>query len=265
MSNVDSNAPKKSLVVIPARMAASRFPGKPMAKLLGMPMIGHIVRRSLLATRADCTYVATCDQEIYDYVVEMGAKAVMTSDRHERATERVAEALLKIEGLEGQRFDVVAMVQGDEPTIDPAMINTLIEGLTAPAAPNVLNLMVKIENEAEFIDPNAVKTVIAPNGDALYFSREPIPSAKKGDRGPRYKQLGMIGFQRDYLLRYVELAPTPLEIAESVDMNRVLEHGDRVRMRLVEARCLAVDRPEDVTAVEAVMRHDQWLPRYLSE
>lgn len=253
----------KSLVVIPARMAASRFPGKPMVKILGTPMIGHIVKRSLFSKSADFTYVATCDREISDYVQSLGEKSVMTSDTHERATERVAEALIKIESEVNARIDIVVMVQGDEPMVDPKMIDQLVDGMRQDPTVKVLNLMVKIENDGEFEDPNAVKVVVGPDFNAIYFSREPIPTTKKGYEGPRYKQLGMIAFSRDFLLRYVQLSPTPLEIAESVDMMRVIEHGEKVKMLLTDERCLAVDVPQDIMTVETQMRKsDPWLARY---
>ncbi len=246
-------------------MAASRFPGKPMAKILGVPMIGHIVRRSAFAKRSYLTYVATCDQEIHDYVLGIGGRSVMTKSTHERATERAAEALLKVEAATGEHMDTVLMVQGDEPMVDPQMIDQMAAGLEEDTSAQVLNLMVEIKSDDEFEDANAVKVVLAPDGHALYFSREPIPSRRKGYKGPRYKQLGMIGFRRDYLLRYIDLPPTPLEVAESVDMMRVLEHGDKVRMQLTEARCLAVDAPHDVPAVEAAMNKDVWLSQYAKE
>ncbi|MES2963268.1 MAG: 3-deoxy-manno-octulosonate cytidylyltransferase [Bdellovibrionota bacterium] len=254
-----------NLIVIPARMAASRFPGKPMTKILGRPMIEHIVRRSHFAKLPDVITVATCDREIHDFVTGLGFLATMTGSQHERATERVAEALAKIEKEKGSRAELVIMVQGDEPMVDPGMIDMLIEGLKRSPDVDVLNLMIEIRDDSEFLDPNAVKVVVDPKGDALYFSREPIPSSKKGYKGPRYKQLGMIGFRRDYLLRYVALQPTPLEIAESVDMMRVLENGDKIRMLACEARCLAVDAPHDVAAVEAAMQDDEWRTLYETE
>ena len=131
---------KKSLAIIPARMGSSRFPGKPMAKILGIPMIGHVYLRTKMCKELDEVYVATCDQEIFDYITSIGGKAVMTKDTHERCTDRVSEALLKVEQSQGQKYDTVVLVQGDEPLVTPNMLSTALKEFAKTGA-DVLNLM----------------------------------------------------------------------------------------------------------------------------
>lgn len=252
------------VAVVPARMASSRFPGKPMAAIRGVPMIGHCCFRTAMAKTVDETWVATCDREIFDYVRAVGGKAVITKDTHERCTDRTAEAMLKIEAETGKRIDIVAMVQGDEPMIWPDMIDDAVKLLFDDAACGVACLMGEIESDEEFADPNCVKVVTDLKGHALYFSREPIPSRRKdGAKGlPRYRQIPIIPFRRDYLLRFNALPQTPLEIVESVDLMRCVEHGDAVKMTLTPRRTVSVDTPADLARAEAAMKDDVLMPRY---
>ncbi|HCG04441.1 MAG TPA: 3-deoxy-manno-octulosonate cytidylyltransferase [Desulfovibrio sp.] len=245
------------VAIIPARMGSSRFPGKPMADIHGVPMVGHVTFRTAMSPTLTATYVATCDQEIYDYAEGTGLKAVMTGDHHVRCTTRTAEALLKIEAATGKRVDIVVMVQGDEPMVTPDMIDAAIEPMLSNPAINVTNLMARMETVEEFEDPNEVKVVVDLNSDALYFSREPVPSRKKGVTDvPMQKQVCIIPFRRDYLLKFNDMQETPLEIIESVDMMRILEHGEKVRMVPTDKRTLSVDTPEDLARVVDMMAED---------
>lgn len=250
--------------VIPARMASSRFPDKPMAKILGMPMIGHVYQRSLLCGSLNDAWVATCDQVIVDYIESTGGKAVMTADTHQRASDRAAEALLTIEKKTGIPVDYVVMIQGDEPMLNPAMLDELIAPVLSDPTLQVVNLMTKIDTIEEFENPNAVKTVVDQQNFALYFSREPIPSRKKysGDM-QMWKQLGIILFSRAALLGYAQMTPTPLEIIESVDMNRFLEHGTRIKMVPVPFRAIGVDVPSELHEAEALLQNDPFTAKYL--
>lgn len=253
---------KKSLAVIPARMGSSRFPGKPMAKILGIPMVGHVYLRTKMCTELDEVYVATCDQEIFDYITSIGGKAVMTKDTHERCTDRVSEALLKVEEAQGQKYDTVVLVQGDEPLVTPNMLTTAMKEFTKSGA-DVLNLMKEIEFEEDYLDPNEVKVVFNNKNEALYFSREPIPSKKKTkDKFPTFKQVCIIPFTREFLFKFSDLAPTPLEIIESVDMMRVLEHGYKVQMAEIKEPIYSVDTSADLTWAEEVMRKDLFIGNY---
>lgn len=244
----------KILALIPARMGSSRFPGKPMAPILGKPMIGHVYERVAQSPLLSLTAVATCDREIFDYVESIGGVAVMTGDQHERASDRCAEALVKLEQQTGDRYDIVAMVQGDEPMTHPDMIGEAVQPLIDHPEVRVVNLIGQIKDAAEFEDRNCIKVVCDLESNAMYFSREPIPTRSKVASIPMGKQVCVIPFRRDYLLEYTRMAPTPLEVAESVDMMRVLEHGHKVRMAPTVHQTQAVDTPEDLKKVERLMQ-----------
>ena len=253
----------RAIAIIPCRMAASRFPGKPLAPLLGMPMIGHCYHRSSLAAGLEATYVATCDNEIVDYIEGINGNVVMTSEVHNRATTRTAEALEKIELQSGEQVDVVVMVQGDEPLISPEAISETLQHFSDPSV-EIVNIMSKLRTLDAFIDKNNVKVVVDQNNNALYFSREPIPSPWNGWKHlPRYMQTGIIAFRRDTLLRFNAMSETQLEQIESVDMNRVLEMGERIRMVSINAFTIGVDTPEELMEAERCLRKDSVLHSYL--
>jgi 3-deoxy-manno-octulosonate cytidylyltransferase (CMP-KDO synthetase) len=243
----------KIIALIPARMGSSRFPGKPMAQILGKPMIGHVYQKVSMSSQLILTAVATCDKEIYDYIISIGGVAVMTSSKHERASDRCAEALTKLEKLNNIKYDIVVMVQGDEPMTHPEMISEAVQPMLTNESIQVTNLISKIESIEEFEDRNCIKVVCDLNGDALYFSREPIPTATKVDKISMFKQVCVIPFRRDFLLEYINLSPTPLEIAESVDMMRILEHGKKVRMVPTLFNTKAVDTLDDLLYVEKIL------------
>jgi len=240
----------KILALIPARMGSSRFPGKPMAAIMGKPMIEHVFERVARSPLLTMTAVATCDQEIFDHIESIGGKAVMTENTYERASDRCSEALLKLEAENNTRYDIVVMVQGDEPMTHPNMIAEAVQPMLDDADIQVVNLLGEISNTTEFEDRNCIKVVCDLNLNALYFSREAIPTRCKVGAVPMGKQVCVIPFRRDFLLEYTKLAPTPLEISESVDMMRVLEHGMKVRMVPTNHVSFAVDTPADLIRVE---------------
>jgi 3-deoxy-manno-octulosonate cytidylyltransferase (CMP-KDO synthetase) len=253
----------KTIAIIPARLAATRFPNKPMAKIQGIPMIGHCYMRSRLCPLLDETYVATCDNVIIEYIESIGGKAIMTADVHERATERTAEALLNIEKLNPEiKYDIIVMVQGDEPLVDPDMIREAIEPLLK-GDKMVSNLMASLPTQVERDNSNNVKVVTNVKGDAIYMSRESIPSNKKfnGDIAA-FRQLGLIAFTRDALLKFVQLPSTPLEIIESVDMNRLIENEIPIHMTETKYLADSVDTLEDLLRVEKKMIVDELFQSY---
>lgn len=251
------------IAIIPARMGSSRYPGKPLADIHGVPMVGHVAFRTAMCPTLRGTYIATCDDVIMDYAASKGLKSVMTSNTHTRCSDRTAEALLKIEQAEGFTADIVVMIQGDEPMITPEMIDAAIKPMIEDPSLNVVNLMADLLNEEEFEDPSEVKVVTDLKNNALYFSREPIPSRKKTSGPvPMKKQVCIIPFRRDYLLHYNQLPESPLEIIESVDMMRVLENGDAVRMVPVSERTLSVDTPHDHQRVIEMMENDSLRKQY---
>ncbi len=250
--------------IIPARMASSRFPGKPLAKIHGIPMVGHVFHRCKMSKALDEVYIATCDEEIKHYAYSIGAKCIMTANTHERATDRTAEAMHKIEQQTGNKTDIVVMIQGDEPMVYPKMIEHAVAPMLEDETVNVVNLMANLQTVAEFEDPNEVKVVIDQQNNALYFSREPIPSLKKGVKEvPMLKQVCIIPFRRDYLLKFNALPPTPLEIIESVDMMRILEHGDKVKMVMSDYQTLSVDTQTDLDNVCIKIENDILMQRYI--
>jgi len=242
------------VALIPARMGSSRFPGKPMAPLLGKPMIGHVYERVSQNPLLTATVVATCDREIYEYIESIGGRAVMTGSHHERASDRCAEALEILEKENGLLYDIVVMVQGDEPMTHPDMITEAVQPMLDDPSLVITNLLGKIQSSKEFEDRNCIKAVCDLQGNALYFSREPIPTRFSGKDIPMGKQVCIIPFRREFLLQYTKLSPTPLEIVESVDMMRVLEHGMKVRMVPTRHNTHAVDTPADLRNVEQLMQ-----------
>lgn len=251
------------VAIVPARMGSSRFPGKPLADIHGVPMVGHVAFRTAMSPLVNDVYVATCDPVIEDYCKKTGLKCVMTGDHHVRCSTRTAEAMLKIEEMTGKKIDIVVMVQGDEPMVEPEMIGAAVRPMLEDDSVNVTNLMADMETVAEFEDPNEVKVVTDLNNDALYFSREPVPSRKKGvDKVPMRKQVCIIPFRRDYLIHFNEMPETPLEICESVDMLRILENGGKVRMVPVRNRTFSVDTPQDLEHVRGLMKTDKIMERY---
>jgi 3-deoxy-manno-octulosonate cytidylyltransferase (CMP-KDO synthetase) len=248
----------KVVAVIPVRMGASRFPGKPLAPLLGRPMLEHVFRRTQMCATLDDVLVATCDQEIVDACARFGATAVMTSDQHIRASDRVAEVASQLDA------DVIVMVQGDEPMVLPGMIDLALQPLIENPRVVCSNLAAPIPTVQEFEDVNTIKVVMASNGDALYFSRQPIPTRAKvsfAELGA-LKQVCVIPFRREFLLEYTELSPTPLEVIESIDMLRAIEHGFPVRLVRTDKVTHSVDTVDDIRMVERLMRADPLIERY---
>ena len=248
----------KTIAIIPARMGSSRFPGKPIAKILGRPMIEHIYKRVAMSKSLHATYIATCDEEIREVAQGFGAQVIMTADTHERASDRVAEAVEKLDA------DLIVMVQGDEPMTHPDMIDAAIAPFENNPGLGCVNLVRKIDNEADYMDFNTIKVVMNRQNDALYMSRRPIPSLAKSGfvNTEAYKQVCIIPFRREILFQYTNLSPTPLEQLESVDMLRLLEHGLSVRMVHTEFNTQAVDTPADLAKVEKLMNDDLLLSRY---
>jgi 3-deoxy-manno-octulosonate cytidylyltransferase (CMP-KDO synthetase) len=251
------------IAIVPARMASSRFPGKPLADIHGVPMVGHVALRTAMCPLLTATYIATCDQEIMDYAASAGIRSVMTADTHTRCSDRTAEALAYIESELGLTADIVVMVQGDEPMVTPGMVEAAVAPLLREPELKITNLMADMASVEEFEDPAEVKVVTDLADNALYFSREPIPSRKKGiTTVPMRKQVCVIPFRRDFLLKFNSLAETPLEIIESVDMMRVLENGEKIRMIPISERTLSVDTPEDLRRVRELMREDSLRLQY---
>ena len=254
----------KIVAVIPARMNSSRFPGKPLEKICGMPMIGHCYKRALMSNLLDDVYVATCDDEIYEYIKSIGGKVLMTKDTHEMACDRAAEAMLKIEKIKGFKIDILLMLQGDEPMVTARSINDVLKPMINDNNILIANLYKELNSVEEFNDPNEVKVILDKYSNAMYFSREPIPSRKKGFLDvPMYKQICSIPFRRDFLIEFSKMKRTPLEIIEGIDMNRILENVANVRMVYSEDESFSVDCKEDLEKVREIMQNDPLLKKYI--
>ena len=238
------------LGVIPARMGSTRFPGKPLQSLLGRAMIAHVFDGTAACPLLDEVVIATCDDEIVAAARAFGAPATLTSATHERASDRVAEVAARTPA------DIIVMVQGDEPMVSAEMVAAAIEPIRLDAGVDCVNLAAVIRDQQELVDPNTIKIVRSRGGDALYFSRLPVPHARGVPlaQGSWVKQICVIAFRRDALLKFAALPPGPLEVAESIDMLRFLEHGMPVRVVTTDAVTHAVDTPEDLARVEALMK-----------
>ena len=254
----------KTIAVIPARMGSSRFPGKPIANLLGRTMLEHVYKRVALSKALDATYIATCDDEIRRAAENFGAPVIMTADTHERASDRVAEAVAEIDA------ELIVMVQGDEPMTHPEMIDAAVEPFRHDPELGCVNLMRSIDNKGDFYDFNTIKVVTDRRGDALFMSRQPIPTVpasalSAGSDFPHtlaFKQVCIIPFRRKTLLEFSRLPSTPLEKLESVDMLRLLEHGYRVKMVETRFNTQAVDTQADLERVARLMEKDPLLASY---
>lgn len=244
-------------------MNSTRLPGKPMKTIMNMPMIGHVYKRVKLCDNLSEVYVATCDVEIFDYIKSIGGKAVMTSNSHERCSDRCAEAMLKIEKETKSKCDIMVMVQGDEPLVNPKMIQESIKPMLEDKNIYITNLISDIKNIEDFESSNEVKVVLDKNNYALYFSREPIPSRRKGELNvPMKKQVAIIPFSRDFLLEFNKMQPTPLEMIESVDMLRIIENGKKIKMINTNSVVKAVDTPKDLQEVSELMAKDKLYKQY---
>lgn len=240
----------KVVAVIPARMGSSRFPGKPLRKILDLPMVEHVRRRALLCEFVDEVVVATCDKEIKDTVESYGGKALMTSDKHERCTDRVQEAVGK------SLADVVVVLQGDEPLLGVDVIDNLIAPFRNTNDVLCTNLLSVIKDDVDLDDHDIVKAVLNQKNEVLCFSRAAIAHRVVKTDCPLYRQTGFSAFRRDFLEKFSQLAPTALEITESIDFMRILEHGYSILGIVYDQITVGVDRPDDIAIVENILKND---------
>ena len=236
----------RAIGVIPARYASSRLPGKPLAEIAGKTMIEHVYRQALKAQSLSAVYVATDDPRIQEAVLQFGGNAVMTRDDHRSGTDRIAEAVAEMD------VDVVVNVQGDEPLLDPAEIDAVVAPFGARRELMMTTAATPIADPRDVMDPSVVKVVLDVRGDALYFSRLPIPFYRSGDRG-HLKHIGLYAYRKEFLPVYAGLAPTPLEQSEQLEQLRVLENGYRIHVVLTDKDAISVDTPEDLERVRQLM------------
>ena len=238
----------RTLCVIPARYASTRLPGKPLADICGKPMICRVLERASRAQKPEKVIVATDDERIYDVVRAEGGEAILTRADHPTGTDRLAE------GAEAYpEVDLIVNVQGDEPLIEPSVIDDLIAPFEMDENLPMATVMMRMEDAAEQLNPNNVKVIVDKLGYALYFSRSLVPYPRAA-AGPVYKHIGIYAYRRDFLLRYARLEPTPLERAESLEQLRALENGYGIRVLETDCRFVGVDTPEDLALVNKIYR-----------
>ena len=253
------------VVIIPARYASSRFPGKPLVPIAGRPMIQHVYERARQARLVDSVIVATDDQRIVEAVQAGGGQAMLTSPAHATGTDRIAEVAAQL------TCDLVVNVQGDEPGIAPEAIDALVQPMLADPSLRMATLARPLREVTELLTPNVNKVVVDRRGYALYFSRAPIPYDRHAwPQAPHllaaagtpptippgcYVHMGLYAYRREFLLQLAQLPQTPLEQIEQLEQLRVLEHGYRILVVPTTYESVGVDTPEDVARAERLLTH----------
>ena len=234
--------------LIPARWGSSRFPGKPLHPIAGKPLVQHVWERVSQCSRLDDMAIATDDERILEAALAFGAKAIMTSPDHPSGSDRLAEAVQAFPSATH-----IVNIEGDEPLIDPALIDRLAGVLAADPALPMATVACLIDREEDLDNPNIVKVVLAGSGDALYFSRSVIPFARNSRISSPLRHLGIYAYRRDFLENYVRWKPTPLELTESLEQLRALENGAKIRVILTDHVSVGVDTPEQAAQVEQIL------------
>ncbi|HAF02514.1 MAG TPA: 3-deoxy-manno-octulosonate cytidylyltransferase [Spartobacteria bacterium] len=239
----------KAVGIIPARWSSSRFPGKPLHLIAGKPLLRHVWERCRRARKLDSVIIATDDMRIANAAFEWGAEVALTSRRHQSGTDRIAEVAKK-----AKQFAFVINIQGDEPLVDPALIDSLVETLRSDRKIDIVTAAHPFENAAEAFSPHQVKVIVDLRGNALYFSRFAIPFPRDRSAPVRYlRHQGIYGFRRQTLLQFVKWKPTPLERAESLEQLRALENGVKVHVLVTKHGSPGVDTPQDAIVVERIL------------
>ena len=240
----------KFLGVIPSRYASTRLEGKPLKDICGHTMIEWVYKRTKMSN-LDEVVVATDDERIFKEVEKFGGKAILTRKDHENGTSRIAEVCEKITD-----YDVIVNVQGDEPLIEPDMINSIIDSFKEDDSIAMSTLKYKIDTMEEIENSNYVKVITDKKGYALYFSRSVIPYPRKMDLKNYYKHVGIYGYKRDFVIEYAKMEPTPLEKSESLEQLRALENGYKIKVMETPYKIIGVDTQEELEKVrEYVIKH----------
>ena len=239
----------KVAVFIPSRYGSTRLEAKPLADICGKPMVQWVYECASKATLADYVAVVTDDERIMKAVEAFGGSAIMTSPLHRSGTDRIAEAAASVDA------GIIVNLQGDEPLMEPGMVDEAIRPMLDDPSVVISTLKTRITDEEEYTNPNAVKVVTGLNGDALYFTRSPVPNIK-GDfaSGVAYKHIGLYVYRRDFLLKFPTLEATPLEVAERLEQLRALENGVSIRVVETAFNTIAVDTAEDLEKVRGIVR-----------
>ncbi len=236
----------KALAIIPARFHSTRFPGKPLAQFMGKPLIQHVWERVSKAEKIERVTIATDHQEILRRVIEFGGEGVLTSSFHRSGTERVAEVARKMD------YEIVVNVQGDEPMIEPSLIDEIVETLRNHNVP-MASVYEIWDSAEEFFNPNVVKVVLDKDDFGIYFSRSPIPYSKEIKFF--FRHVGIYGYKKETLLKLVDLPPSPLEVKENLEQLRAVENGIRIKMIKSLKKSMGIDTPEDLKKVEELIKN----------
>lgn len=240
---------KRVVAVIPARYASSRFPGKPLAKIHDKPMIQWVYERVKGVDGINDVYVATDDERIFDTVECFGGKVIMTSKDHKSGTDRISEAISKID----DDIDIVLNIQGDEPMIKKEMISQLISAFEDESV-NMATLKKRLYDEDDINNPNIAKVITDVNNDAIYFSRSTIPYNRDGHNDIKYfKHIGVYGYKKDFLYKFANLKKSILEKLEQLEQLRVIENGYKIRVVETKHESIGVDLPEHIEKVESLL------------
>ena len=251
--NIISNEKTRIVGIIPARWASSRFPGKPLHPLLGKPLLQHVFERATLCTGLDELVIATDDDRIAALCKTMGAKVIQTRSDHPTGTDRIAEAAEQCEAATH-----VINIQGDEPLLEPALVDTLARELRNNCDLPMITAGSPLDNPELSADSNIVKLVIDRNQNALYFSRSPIPFRRSDTPSlPTYRHLGIYGYRVDFLRTFINLPPSPLEMAEGLEQLRALENNATIRVHLTEHEAIGLDSPDQVPLIESLLALSQ--------
>ncbi|MBT6400878.1 MAG: 3-deoxy-manno-octulosonate cytidylyltransferase [Verrucomicrobia bacterium] len=239
--------------IIPARWASSRFPGKPLHPLLGKPLLQHVFERATLCTELDELVIATDDDRIAALCKTIGAKVIHTRSDHPTGTDRIAEAAEQCEAATH-----VINIQGDEPLLEPELVDALARELRNNCDLPMITAGSPLDNLELIADSNVVKLVIDQNQNALYFSRSPIPFRRNDTPSlPTYRHLGIYGYRVDFLKHFINLPPSPLEIAEGLEQLRALENSATIRVHLTEHEAIGLDSPDQVPLIESLLALSQ--------
>jgi len=239
-------APKSVAAILPARWGSTRFPGKPLHLIAGKPLIQHVWERTRRAKSISQVIIATDDMRIAEAAFAFGAEVSITSPKHCSGTDRIAEVAKKLKGVSH-----VINVQGDEPLVDPALLNRLAKTLLGDPKLDMITAANVFAPEDDVSNPNAVKVALDREGNALYFSRSPIPYIRDlAAAVPYYRHQGLYGYSLKFLLQFVKWKPSPLEKAEQLEQLRALENGARIRVLITKHASVGVDSPADVALVE---------------
>jgi 3-deoxy-manno-octulosonate cytidylyltransferase (CMP-KDO synthetase) len=240
----------KAVAIIPARWDSSRFPGKPLYEIAGKPLLRHVWERCCRARKIDTTIIATDDMRIAEAAFAWGAEVALTSAKHQSGTDRIAEVAKR-----SKKFSIIVNVQGDEPLVDPRLIGRCVEMLRTNRDVGIVTAAHLFSDARDALSPHQVKVVIDRAGNALYFSRAPIPVSRNVEGGRSFflRHQGIYGFRRATLLQFVQWKPTPLERCESLEQLRALENGVRVHVLVTKHGSPGIDTPADAQVVAALL------------